>query len=56
MSTGPNPISVYSVPILPPKDLVREPLTHNSGVPPIASQHNFIVQPLVTKKWNARIF
>ena len=23
---------------------------------PIASQHNFIVQPLVTKEWNARAF
>jgi len=24
--------------------------------PSIASQHNFIVQPLVTKEWNARAF
>jgi len=35
---------------------VREPLTHDLRVPPIASQHNFIVQPLVTKEWNARAF
>jgi len=35
---------------------VRGPLTHDSGVPPIASQHNFIVQPLVTKEWNAGTF
>ena len=35
---------------------VRGPLTHDPGVPPIASQHNFIVQPLVTKEWNARAF
>jgi len=24
--------------------------------PPVTSQHNFIVQPLVTKEWNARAF
>jgi len=35
---------------------VRGPLTHDPGVPPVASQHNFIVQPLVTKEWNARAF
>jgi len=35
---------------------VRGPLTHDPGAPPIASQHNFIVQPLVTKEWNARAF
>jgi len=35
---------------------VRGPLTHDLGVPPVASQHNFIVQPLVTKGWNARAF
>ena len=35
---------------------VRRPLTHDPGVPPIASQHNFIVQPLVTKEWNTRAF
>jgi len=29
---------------------VRGPLTHDPGAPPVASQHNFIVQPLVTKK------
>ena len=37
-------------------EVVRGPLTHDPGAPPIASQHNFIVQPLVTKEWNARIF
>jgi len=35
---------------------VRGPLTHDSGVPLVTSQHNFIVQPLVTKEWNARTF
>jgi len=35
---------------------VRGPLTHDSGAPPIASQHKFIVQPLVTKEWNAGTF
>jgi len=35
---------------------IRGPLTHDSGVPPITFQHNFIVQPLVTKEWNARTF
>ena len=35
---------------------VRRPLTHDPGAPPIASQHNFIIQPLVTKEWNARAF
>jgi len=35
---------------------VRGPLIHDFRVPPIASQHNFIVQPLVTKEWNARAF
>jgi len=35
---------------------VRGPLTHDPAVPPVASQHNFIVQPLVTKEWNARAF
>jgi len=34
---------------------VRGPLTHMTPEP-VASQHNFIVQPLVTKEWNARIF
>jgi len=37
--------------------IVREPLTHDSGAPPVASQHNFIVQTLVTKEqrnWNIR--
>jgi len=29
---------------------VRGPLTHDPGAPPIASQRNFIVQPLVTKE------
>ena len=37
-------------------EVVRGPLTHDPGAPPIVSQHNFIVQPLVTKEWNARIF
>jgi len=35
---------------------VRGPLTHDPRAPSIASQHNFIVQLLVTKEWNARIF
>jgi len=35
---------------------VRGPLTHDPRAPSIASQHNFIVQPLVTKEWNARAF
>jgi len=35
---------------------VKGPLTHNPGAPPVASQHNFIVQPLVTKEWNTRAF
>jgi len=35
---------------------VRGPLTYNPGAPPIASQYNFIVQPLVTKEWKARAF
>jgi len=35
---------------------VRGPLTYDPRAPPIASQHNFIVQPLVTKEWNARAF
>jgi len=35
---------------------IRGPLIHNPGAPPIAFQHNFIVQPLVTKEWNARAF
>jgi len=35
---------------------VRGPLIHDLGAPPVASQHNFIVQPLVTKGWNARAF
>ena len=35
---------------------VRGPLTHDPRAPPIASQHSFIVQPLVTKEWNARAF
>jgi len=35
---------------------VRGPLTHDPGAPSIASQCNFIVQPLVTKEWNARAF
>jgi len=35
---------------------VRGPLTHDPRVPPVASQHNFIMQPLITKEWNARIF
>jgi len=35
---------------------VRGPLTYDPGAPPVASQHNFIVQPLVTKEWNARAF
>ena len=35
---------------------VRGPLTHDPGVLPVASQHNFIVQPLVTKEWNPRAF
>jgi len=30
---------------------VRGPLTHDSGVPSVASQHNFIVQTLVTTEW-----
>ena len=29
---------------------IMGPLTHDPGVPPVASQHNFIVQPLVTKE------
>ena len=33
---------------------VRGPLTHDPGAPPVAFQHNFIVQPLVTKEWNTR--
>jgi len=35
---------------------VRGPLIHDSGAPPVASQHNFIMQPLVTKEWNTRAF
>jgi len=35
---------------------VRGPLTDDPEAPPVASQHNFIVQPLVTKEWNARAF
>jgi len=35
---------------------VRGPLTHDPRVPSVASQHNFIVQPLITKEWNARAF
>jgi len=35
---------------------VRGSLTHDPRAPPVASQHNFIVQPLVTKEWNARTF
>jgi len=35
---------------------IREPLIHDPRAPPIASQPNFIVQPLVTKEWNARAF
>ena len=35
---------------------VKGPLTHDPEAPPVASQHNFIVQPLVTKGWNARAF
>jgi len=35
---------------------VRGPLTHDPRAPSVASQHNFIVQPLVTKEWNARAF
>ena len=35
---------------------VRRSLIYDPGAPPIASQHNFIVQPLVTKEWNARTF
>ena len=35
---------------------VKGPLTHDPEVPSVASQHNFIVQPLVTKEWNARAF
>jgi len=38
------------------KFVVRRPLTHDPRAPPIASQHNFIVQPLVTKEWNTRAF
>jgi len=29
---------------------IRRPLTHDPGAPPIASQRNFIMQPLVTKE------
>jgi len=35
---------------------IRVPLTHDPRAPPIASQYNFIVQPLVTKESNARAF
>ena len=35
---------------------IRGPLIHDPGVPPVASQYNFIVQPLVTKEWNTRAF
>jgi len=35
---------------------IRGPLTYDSEAPPVASQHNFIVQPLVTKEWNAGTF
>jgi len=35
---------------------VRGPLTYDPGAPLVSSQHNFIVQPLVTKEWNARAF
>jgi len=35
---------------------VRGPLTHDPGASPVASQHNFIVQLLVTKEWNASIY
>jgi len=36
---------------------IRGPLTHDSGLPPVAFQHDFIMQTLVTKEWrnqNAR--
>jgi len=36
--------------------IVRGPLTHDPRAPPVASQYNFIMQPLVTKEWNARAF
>jgi len=36
--------------------VVRELLTHDSRAPPVASQHKFIVQPLVIQEWNAGIF
>jgi len=32
------------------KKSIRGPLTHDPRAPPVASQHNFIVQPLVTKE------
>ena len=35
---------------------IRGPLTHDPRAPSIASQHNFIMQPLATKEWNARTF
>ena len=35
---------------------VRGPLIHDPKALPVVSQHNFIVQPLVTKEWNARTF
>ena len=38
------------------KFVVRRPLTHDLRAPSVASQHNFIVQSLVTKEWNIRAF
>jgi len=35
---------------------VRGSLTHDSGAPSVASQHKFIVLPLVTREWNAGTF
>jgi len=39
-----------------PESFVRGPLTYDPRVPSVAFQYNFIVQPLVTKEWNARAF
>jgi len=38
------------------EESIRGLLTYDPRTPSVASQHNFIVQPLVTKEWNARAF
>jgi len=48
-SSEPVKESLLSPPA-PKKVSIRRPLTHDPGAPSIASQHNCIVQPLVTKE------